>query len=72
MKQAPFFEAAGAEVEISSSLLITNCNQVKLAQILDTHCIMFSIAAGTDLCSSLPHSLIEFVALCIWASLPKC
>ena len=42
MKQASFFEAAGAVVEISSSLQITNCNQVKLAQILDTHCISVS------------------------------
>ena len=34
LKQAPFFEAAEAVVEISSSLQITNCNQVKLALIL--------------------------------------
>ena len=38
LKWATFFEAAGAVVEISSSLRIMNCNQVKLAQILDTHC----------------------------------
>ena len=33
------FDAAGAVVEISSSLQITNCDQVKLVQILDTRCI---------------------------------
>ena len=34
------FEAAGAVVEISLSLQITNFNQVKLAQIFDMHCSM--------------------------------
>ena len=33
-----FFEAAGALVEISSSLQSSNHNQVKLAQIRETHC----------------------------------
>ena len=32
------FEAAGAVVEISSSLQNLNRNQVKLAQIRETHC----------------------------------
>ena len=32
------FEATWAVGEISSSLQITNCNQVNLGQILDTHC----------------------------------
>ena len=32
------FEAAGAVAKIGSSLRITNSNQVKLAQIRDTHC----------------------------------
>ena len=32
--------AAGAVAKISSGLWITNCKQVKLAQILDTHCSM--------------------------------
>ena len=34
------FEAAGAVVKISLSLRIKNCIQVKIAQILDTHCNM--------------------------------
>ena len=38
LKQASFFEAAGAVAKIGSSLWITNSNQVKLAQIRDTHC----------------------------------
>ena len=33
-----FFEAAGTVVKIISSLWITNFNQVKLVQILDTTC----------------------------------
>ena len=39
-KWAPFFKPAGAVGKISLSLWITNCNHVKLAQILDTHCSM--------------------------------
>ena len=38
LKQALFFEAAGAVVEISLSLQISNYNQVKPAQIHETHC----------------------------------
>ena len=38
MNRAPFKEAARAVVKISWSIRITNCNQVKLAQILETHC----------------------------------
>ena len=34
-----FFEAAEAVLEISSCIQITNFNHVKLAQILDTHCV---------------------------------
>ena len=37
LNRASFSEAAGAVVEISSSLQITNLNQVKLAQIRETH-----------------------------------
>ena len=37
-KASTIFEAAGAVMEISSSLRFTNCNQVKLAQIHDTYC----------------------------------
>ena len=40
LKRASFFEAAWAVVESSLSLRITNFNQVKLAQILDTHCTL--------------------------------
>jgi len=36
-----FFEAAGAEVEISLSLQSSNRNQVKLAQIYEAHCTNF-------------------------------
>ena len=32
------FEAAGAVLKISWSLQVTDCNQVKLAQIRETHC----------------------------------
>ena len=39
------FEAAEAVVEISLSLQITNCNQVKLARILDMHCTKVFCAA---------------------------
>ena len=42
MKQAPFFEAAVAVVEISPSLQITNRKQVKIAQIFDRHCRTFT------------------------------
>ena len=35
-----FLKAAGAVVKISSSLKVTNPNQVKLAQIRETHCII--------------------------------
>ena len=38
LKQATFFEAAGAILEIGLSLNITNFNQVKVLQIRDTHC----------------------------------
>ena len=39
-----FFEAAGAVLKISLSLQITNFNQVKLAQICETHCITVDAA----------------------------
>ena len=42
------FEAAGTVVEISLSLQITSCNQVKLAQILDTHCCTLNNDKGQD------------------------
>ena len=38
LKRAPFFEAAGAATVVEISLRISNCNQVKLVQILGTHC----------------------------------
>ena len=37
LKQATFFQAARAIVDIGSSLHILNFNQVKLVQIRDTH-----------------------------------
>ena len=40
LKKASFLEAAGAVVEISSCLRSSNRNQVKLAQIRETHCTM--------------------------------
>ena len=43
LKPASFFEASGAVVEIIWSLQIMNFNQVKLAQIPETHCRSFFI-----------------------------
>ena len=43
-KRASFFKAAGAVVEISSSLQITNFNQVKPAQICETHCTCYGLS----------------------------
>ena len=38
LKQASFFEAARVALKISSSLWISNFNQVKLVQIREKHC----------------------------------
>ena len=73
MKQASFFEAAGADVKIRSSLQITNFNQVKLVQIHDMHhCRLGKLAKAYRKCARDYELLTLASFICLKLnSLPK-
>ena len=69
LKRASVFWAAGA-VEFSSSLRSSNCNQVKLAQIRETHCrpIKLILNQHNTVNKKARHSKLIFL---LW-SMSKC